>query len=156
MTASLERIVHLREVEKWSLARIGAELGVSKQTVSQRLIAAGYSPAAQAAGRGLPKDAKRSESRRQRGATRARMRELRVARLERECAALGVKPYTLAQYDSAHGPYEPGATGNGNHYGKGKLPPRHSDEGRQLVQHLRDLCAPWSVTTLARIAAKRA
>lgn len=138
----LEHIVALRE-QDWTLEEIAREAGVSRQRISQRLIAAGNSPAtqeaqrrAEAAGRSRAYREQRAESFR----LRAAQREVALERLVKLARELGVSVYTLGQFVARTGTYRRGGDGPR----RGKLPTRNSPAGQVVAKRAREASAPWS------------
>jgi transcriptional regulator with XRE-family HTH domain len=146
------RIIELWR-DDWSLGEIGTEIGVSRQRVSQILLAAGFSPALRRAERVAENGMAEDAFKRQRAETIARRNEEREAarvRLSALAAAFDVRPLTLAMHADRNGIYAEQRKGTGYMYGTGKLPPRDTPEGRKLAARVKAAAAPWSAVHLAR------
>lgn len=149
----IEEILELWR-QNWTLDEIGEHCGVSRQRISQRINAAGYSPAERQAQRRSAASADNREAltRRAENVTRrVELREEACARFRARAAELGVSPITLGQYVSRSGPYAnrlPVAQA-GNARGSGKLPPVNSDAAEVLGRELAAMVKPWSAMHIA-------
>lgn len=144
-----------------TLEQIAAEVGLTRQRVSQRLIEAGFSPAQRAADRRAAIRSDQHAFRAQRAESVARRVEERSAACDR-IAQLAyenhVRTITLGQYVARTGAYSkphPGTSKHAGMYGRGALPPRDSPRGHAIARRARQAAAPWSVQHIAQLAARR-
>lgn len=155
--ASIESIV-----EAWrngaTIQDIAEAAGVSRQRISQRLIEAGYSPAARRARGIAERTGQQDEYAAQRAATlavRAEDRDAACDRFEALARELGVKPQTLGQYTAKQGMYAKDDKPTPGRYARGRLPGRQTAEGSVVARRAREAAAPWSVKHISNLTARR-
>lgn len=155
--APIEKIIELWRAD-WTLEQIGAEIGVSRQRVSQRLIEAGFNPAERHA-RTRQHSATTTESYRQKRAQsiarRAEQRAAACRQLEALAETLGVSPYTLGHYAAQTGTYARRTTGAGNRAGTGRLPVRTSSAGEAIAASAKRATEPYSVQHIGQLCSRR-
>jgi hypothetical protein len=139
-----------RIIELWSqgftLQRIGEEVGLTRQRVSQRLIAAGISPNTRRMQRAAADT--NDAFRQQRVATEAHKaveRDRACLALERLAAEYGVTAWTLGRYAARSGAVR-----------QGRLPDRKSPQGQVVAKRAREACAPLTVSHVAGLCSRRA
>jgi len=151
-----------RIIEAWrsgaTLDDIAAAAGVSRQRISQRLIEAGYSPAARRARGIAERNNQQDEYATQRAATlaeRADQRDAACDRFEALAREFGVKPQTLGQYAAKQGMYAKDDKPTPGRYARGRLPGRQTPEGAIVARRARESAAPWSVKHISNLTARR-
>jgi hypothetical protein len=142
-----------------SLSQTGAELGITRQRVSQRLIEAGYHPSVRLAEQRSAAGGAQKE-RLEREAVKARekaaARERAMDNLEALAAEFGVAIWTLGQFANQTGSYahlkDDQTDGR---YGSGKLPPRMSAAGINTANRIKSATSPWSPQHIAGLCSMR-
>lgn len=151
-------------VELWqrpmTIREVAAELGLTHQRISQRLIEAGYDPGARLAQDRAGRVARGETFRQQRAETirqRSEARDKACIRFEDAAAHYGVKPWTLGQYCAITGTYKRLKNDpTDGRYGSGKLPPRKSTAGREIARQVAELVAPWTPRGIGELCSRRA
>lgn len=151
-------------VELWerpmTVREVAAELGLTHQRISQRLIEAGYDPGARLAQQRAGRVARGETFRQQRAETirlRSEAREAAVQRFLKIAEEYDVKPWTLGQWCALTGTYKRLKNDSTDgRYGSGKLPPRKSQAGIALAQNVANATAPWTPRGIGERCSRRA